>query len=64
MKKLINLKPTHQTGHNCKTTAIATVDKYFADQLGFEPIPLHKKKLPQFRLDSYQKRKDHSKENC
>lgn len=45
MKKLINLKPTHQTGHNCKTTAIATVDKYFAEKLGFEPIPLHKEKV-------------------
>lgn len=44
MKKLINLKPTLQTGHNCKPTAIATADEYFANQLGFEPIPLHKKK--------------------
>lgn len=42
-KALIPLKPVHQTGHNCKTTAIAAVDQYFASQLGFEPIPLHKK---------------------
>ena len=44
MDILINLNPVHQTGHNCKSTAIATVDKYFAEKIGFEPIPLHKKK--------------------
>lgn len=44
MKKQIELIPVQQTGHNCKITAIATIDKYFAKKLGFEPIPLHKKK--------------------
>lgn len=44
MKKQINLKPIQQTGHNCKPTAIAAVDNFFADQLGFQAIPLHKKK--------------------
>jgi hypothetical protein len=44
MKKQINLKPIQQTGHNCKPTAIAAVEKFFADQLGFQAIPLHKKK--------------------
>jgi hypothetical protein len=45
MKKYIKLEPIPQTGHNCKPTAIAAVDKYFANQLGFMPIPLHKKSI-------------------
>lgn len=44
MEKLIDLKPVIQTGHNCKTTAIAAVDQYYADKHKFEAIPLHKKK--------------------
>jgi hypothetical protein len=35
LKTLINLEPIHQTGHNCKTTAIAAVENYFANQIGF-----------------------------
>lgn len=45
MKKKIALEPVPQTGHNCKTTAIASVDKYYGEKLGFKPIPLHKKKI-------------------
>ncbi len=45
MRKLIKLTPVHQTGHNCKTTAIATTDNYFAERLGFKPMPLHKKSI-------------------
>lgn len=44
MKRCINITPIDQTGHNCKIVAIATVDNYFAKQLGFMPIPLHKQK--------------------
>lgn len=44
MKEFIKLQPIYQTGHNCKITAIATIDKFFGRKLGFEPIPLHKNK--------------------
>jgi hypothetical protein len=43
-KKVIPINAVHQTGHNCKTTAIASVDQYFGETVGFEPIPLHKSK--------------------
>ncbi|EHL31980.1 hypothetical protein LDG_6150 [Legionella drancourtii LLAP12] len=45
MKKFIKLAPVHQTGHNCKTTAIATTDNYFSKRQGFKPMPLHKKSI-------------------
>ncbi len=44
MKKFINVTAVQQTGENCKITAIAAVDKYFAEKISFEPIPLHKNK--------------------
>jgi hypothetical protein len=44
MKKYIEISPVPQTGHNCKITAIATIDNYFAKLVGFTPIPLHKQK--------------------
>ncbi len=44
MKKTINIKPIHQTGHNCKPTAIATIDQYYGQKFGFTPLPLHKEK--------------------
>jgi hypothetical protein len=44
MNMHIQVDPVHQTGHNCKSTAIASVDKYFGTKLGFQPIPLHKNK--------------------
>lgn len=31
-----------QLGHECKTTAIATVEAFYADQVGYEAIPLRK----------------------
>lgn len=36
------ISPVFQTGHNCKITAIATVEKYYAQSVGLTPIPLHK----------------------
>lgn len=44
MQNVIDLRPVKQTGHNCKITAIAAVDLFFATQFEYEPIPLHKKK--------------------
>jgi hypothetical protein len=45
MRHLVRIEPTSQTGHNCKITAIATVEHYFSRCLGLEPIPLHKKNV-------------------
>ena len=47
MKKLIELEPVHQTGHNCKPVAIAAVENYFAALVGFEPIIKSCKSAPQ-----------------
>lgn len=44
MKNCLPVTPVKQTGHNCKITAIAAIDQYYAQQLGFLPIPLHKNK--------------------
>lgn len=40
----INLSPVNQTGHNCKITAVATVDQYYGSLFRFNPLPLHKHK--------------------
>ena len=58
MKKSISVTPIHQTGHNCKITAIATVDKHFADKVGFEPIPLHKQKIAPMSIRKLSKTKE------
>ena len=42
MRKIIELSPVSQTGHNCKITAIASIEKFYAEKLNFMPIPLHK----------------------
>ncbi len=39
----IPVDPIPQVGSICKTTAIATVEGYYAKKLGYEPIPLHKR---------------------
>lgn len=44
MKNKHEIEPIDQTGHNCKSTAIAAVDQFYAKKIGFQPIPLHKRK--------------------
>ena len=56
MKKKLEFVPIPQTGHNCKTTAIAAVDQYFARKLGVAPIPLHKSKKPIISIREISKR--------
>lgn len=53
----INLEPVVQTGHNCKITAIAAVENYFAQQLGLQPIPLHKRKTAAISIRQLSKAK-------
>jgi hypothetical protein len=43
MKIELDFQPVFQTGHNCKPVAIAAVEQYYAKQLGYQPIPLHKR---------------------
>lgn len=42
----IRITPVHQTGHNCKITAIASIEKYYSKMLNFRAIPLHKRNKP------------------
>ncbi|MBV8801528.1 MAG: ankyrin repeat domain-containing protein [Gammaproteobacteria bacterium] len=41
--KILDIYPVDQTGHNCKITAIAAIEKYFSEKNYYLPIPLHKK---------------------
>jgi hypothetical protein len=40
---LLDINPIVQTGHNCKVTALAYLDTYWGQQLGFEGLFVHKK---------------------
>jgi hypothetical protein len=53
----IEINPVKQTGHNCKITAIAAVDAYFANLVNFAPIPLHKNKTSAISIRQISKTK-------
>lgn len=38
----INITAVEQTGHNSKITAIASIEQYFSEKIGYVTIPLHK----------------------
>lgn len=42
----INIIPVPQTGHICKPTALAAIEKYYAEKLKFDAIPLNKRNNP------------------
>jgi hypothetical protein len=41
--KTLNITPVPQTGHNCKITAIASIERYFSEIMDYASIPLHKR---------------------
>lgn len=49
--------PVLQTGHNCKTVAIAAIDQYYGKLLDYPYFPLHKAKKHAFSIRQLAKRK-------